>query len=306
MPQPASPARRLRRRAGALAATLALAGGAVLAAAPAALATFPGANGKIAFERDGDIWTVNPDGSGERRVTTGPHVDSSPDWSPDGKELLFERQSLPPAAPSSHVYRVKADGTGLTWILANGHEPDWFRDGKRIAFTRDAGADARDLYIANRDGSGQRKIETGLPALFGPDPSPVSDFILVHHLGLNSDGHLFASSPGMAEIHWDFPDPDEHDSQQGSWAPDGKRLAFSQGMGPVHSGLAPDPQIGVAVMDTEGVGLKVVAQDGTDPAFSPDNTRIAFVQGTSIRTMRADGSDKRTLGRGSAPDWQRR
>lgn len=233
-------------------------------------------------------------------------MDSSPDWSPDGRELLFERQSLPPPAPSSHVYRVRADGTGLTWITADGHEPDWFRDAKRIAFTRDTGGDGRNLYIANRDGSGQRAIETGLPALFGPDPSPTSDFVLVNHLGNNSDGHLFASSPGFAEIRWAFPDSDAYDSQQGSWAPDGRRVAFFQGMGPVWAGPTPDPKVGVAVMDTEGVALKVVAQDGTDPAFSPDGTRIAFVQGTSIRTMRADGSDKRTLGRGTDPDWQRR
>jgi Tol biopolymer transport system component len=300
-----SPTRRARRRAGALAAGLALATGAALVAAPAALATFPGANGKIAFVRDGDIWSVNPDGTGEKRITTGPHVDSAPDWSPDGKELLFERQSLPPAAPSSHVYRVKADGIGLTWITANGHEPDWFRDGKRIAFTRDAG-DRRDLYLANLNGSGQKLLETGLPALFGPDPSPTSDFVLVNHTGLNSDGHLFASSPGMADIHWAFPDPDAHDSQQGSWAPDGRRVAFYQGQGPVWPGLDPDPEVGVAVMDTEGVSLKVVAQGGTDPAFAPDGTRIAYVDGTTLRTMRADGSDRKSLGRGSEPDWQRR
>ncbi len=28
-------------------------------------AAFPGANGKIAFERGGDIWTMEPDGTGQ-------------------------------------------------------------------------------------------------------------------------------------------------------------------------------------------------------------------------------------------------
>ncbi len=134
----------------------------------------------------------------------------------------------------------------------------------------------------------------------------MSDFVLGNHLGNNSDGYLTAASPGIGFIRWHFPDPGGYDPHQGSWAPDGRRVAFFQGTGPDWHGPTPDPRIGVAVMDTEGVGVTVVAQDGTDPAFAPDGTRIAFVQGTSIRTMRADGSDKRTLGRGSDPDWQRR
>jgi Tol biopolymer transport system component len=304
MTHPASsPTRRARRRAAALGALAAI-GGATLVAAPAALASFPGANGKIAFVRDGDIWSVNPDGTGERRITSGPHVDGAPDWSPDGKELLFQRHSLPPAPPAWHVYRVRADGSGLTWITANGAEPDWFRDGRRIAFTRENGTGGRDLHMANRDGSGQRMIEAGLPALDGPDPSPTSDFVLVNQTGDNADGRLFASSPGMGEIHWDLPDPDGHDSQQGSWAPDGRRVAFFQGIGPEWGGETPDPKLGVAVMDAEGTSLKVVAQGGSEPAFAPDGTRIAFVQAGFVRTVRADGSDARALVRGDDPDWQ--
>jgi Tol biopolymer transport system component len=296
-----SPTRRARRRAAALGA-LAVIGGATLVAAPAALASFPGGNGKIAFVRDGDIWTVNPDGTGERRLTSGPHVDSAPDWSPDGTELLFQRDSLPPAAPAPHVYRIRADGTGLTWITANGAEPDWFRDGRRIAFTRD---DASDLYVANRDGSGVKRIETSASSgLHGPDPSPASDFVLVADIDDNADGHLFASSPGIADIRWAFPNSDDHDSHQGSWAPDGRRLAFFQGPGVEWPGVTPDPDIGVAVMDTEGTSLRVVAPDGAEPAFAPDGTRIAFVQAGFVRTMRADGSDKRALVRGDDPDWQ--
>ena len=35
----------------------------MLALPAAAQATFPGENGKIAFVRGGDIWTMNPDGA---------------------------------------------------------------------------------------------------------------------------------------------------------------------------------------------------------------------------------------------------
>lgn len=306
MAQPAaSPTRRLRRRAGALAATLALAAGAALAAAPAAVATFPGADGKIAFARDGDIWTINPDGTGERRVTSGPHVDVSPDWSPDGKELAFERLSLPPAAPSSHVYRVRADGTGLTWVMANGHEPGWFRDGKRIAFTRD-GVDGRDLFIANRDGSGQRMIRKGLPSLHAPDPSPVSDFVLATSVGLNLDSELVASSPGTGRMSWELTDPDNYDSHAGTWSPDGRRIAFYQGTGPLYSGEGPDPKIGLAVMDVDGTNIRVLTH-GIGGVFSPAGSRIAYNAGSELRGIKTDGTGMRTLAAvGGDPDWQRR
>ena len=46
--------------------------GAVVALPGAAHAAYPGANGKIAFERAGQIWTINPDGTGETQLTTGP------------------------------------------------------------------------------------------------------------------------------------------------------------------------------------------------------------------------------------------
>lgn len=59
-----------------------------------AYATFPGANGDIAFvsTRDGneEIYSVNPDGSGMMRVTNNStSEDGLPNWSPDGSKIAF-------------------------------------------------------------------------------------------------------------------------------------------------------------------------------------------------------------------------
>jgi Tol biopolymer transport system component len=56
-----------------------------------AQATFPGLNGAIAFVSGGDIWTVNPDGSGMTQVTSGPEDDGGPAWSADGSTIAFSR-----------------------------------------------------------------------------------------------------------------------------------------------------------------------------------------------------------------------
>ena len=77
----------------------------LLAAAPSALATFPGRNGLIAFYSDTDagaqIFTVRPNGHDLRQIT---HVDGDavrPDWSPNGRRIAFELDTQIPSTSRS-------------------------------------------------------------------------------------------------------------------------------------------------------------------------------------------------------------
>jgi hypothetical protein len=49
----------------------------------------PAANGLIAFERDSDIWVVEPDGSGERPLIASPGIQLAPSWSRDGTRIAY-------------------------------------------------------------------------------------------------------------------------------------------------------------------------------------------------------------------------
>jgi Tol biopolymer transport system component len=64
----------------------------VLAAPREAEATFPGKNGKIAYQ-DGYslvIYTINPNGSAKQEVTkTSTGGDTALDYSPDGKKIAY-------------------------------------------------------------------------------------------------------------------------------------------------------------------------------------------------------------------------
>jgi dipeptidyl aminopeptidase/acylaminoacyl peptidase len=53
-----------------------------------------------------DIWLVNPDGNGLRRLTTHPAGSSQPRWSPDGRALYF----LSKRGDLSQVWKIAVDG----------------------------------------------------------------------------------------------------------------------------------------------------------------------------------------------------
>jgi Tol biopolymer transport system component len=73
--------------------------------------------GQIAFTRitnqaetdiESDIYTINVDGSHERKLTDTPGLDGLPTWSPDGKGIAFvsDRDS-----GNWEIYLMDADGT---------------------------------------------------------------------------------------------------------------------------------------------------------------------------------------------------
>src|SRR6187551_3535941 len=77
-------------------------------------ASFPGQNGKIAFNssRDGSnqIYLMNPDGSNVVRVTDPPGVSFGPEWSPDGTRIAF----VSTRDGNHEIYVMNANGTGQT------------------------------------------------------------------------------------------------------------------------------------------------------------------------------------------------
>lgn len=60
----------------------------------------------VAFTFKGDIFTVPVSGGQARQLTTSPHYDSTPLWSPDGKQLVFTSNRL----GSDDIYIMPASG----------------------------------------------------------------------------------------------------------------------------------------------------------------------------------------------------
>jgi len=125
----------------------------------------------IAFARGGDIYSVRPDGSGQRQLSSGPEVDSLPKVSPNGKYVVFERRGA--LGGSSSLYTVGATGGGLRALTSGGDDREvaFSPDGKAIVFVRTtAGANPNDdLYSIRPTGSGLTRLtKTGGIDEFAP------------------------------------------------------------------------------------------------------------------------------------------
>jgi TolB protein len=132
------------------------------------------------------IYVMNADGSGIRQLTSPNNADQcregasaedlNPDWSPDGKRILFERDfntddidgfdcGLDGYGFVSNVYVMNADGTELRRLRPvdlwdSDGEPAWSPDGQFVAFSKESGG----VFVIRADGSsGQQRVVTNYP-----------------------------------------------------------------------------------------------------------------------------------------------
>jgi Tol biopolymer transport system component len=155
------------------------------------------ADGKrIAFSRDGRIFTMNRRGTGLDRLTKGKKLggrrfeDLGPSWSPDGERIVFWRVYRTGQLPSD-LFIVDSDGSNLTELPTpdlDEHEPAWSPNGSLIAFAAvpslDAAAPpAAGIYVMNPDGSGVVPVATNGNQPGGPDWSPDGETIAFSRKG---------------------------------------------------------------------------------------------------------------------------
>jgi len=126
------------------------------------------------------VWTMNTDGTNQRRLTR-PVLEGFPaDVSPDGQHILVVNHESTPLTPYE-IFRMNLNGTGLTKLSnpGKGHHDlpgSYSPDGTKIVFPSDRLSNnlSLDLYIMNADGSGTHRIASGLTAGGCPDGNCVT------------------------------------------------------------------------------------------------------------------------------------
>ncbi|MGH2980198.1 MAG: TolB family protein [Solirubrobacterales bacterium] len=127
---------------------------------------------RLAFSRDGDIATMNPDGTGLAMLTATEDFEIEPDWSPNGTQLVY-RSGI---NTDDEIWRMNANGSGVTNLTNSGstveERPVWSPAGDRIAFTKGAFSMA-EVWTMNPDGSGQTRVTTNSFLDFQPSWQPL-------------------------------------------------------------------------------------------------------------------------------------
>jgi Tol biopolymer transport system component len=138
---------------------------------------------RIAFVRfnaggiQAQVYVMRADGSGAHPITPPVLEAFSPDWTPDGRHVLVASNCC---RLGSAIYRVRPDGSDLTRLT---HPPFPHNDadqtsspqGDRVVFDSDRPYPdlcCRDLFTVRADGSGLRRLATGLVGVVDPDWGP--------------------------------------------------------------------------------------------------------------------------------------
>jgi hypothetical protein len=120
--------------------------------------------GKIVFasfrDGNGELYSINADGTGLSRITNTAACETDPDWSPDGTKLVFLRDVTPDCSGDNDVYVMNADGTGVTRLTDTASRVEsgarWSPNGDRIVF----GAGGQ-IYVMNAAGGGEAAVAAG-------------------------------------------------------------------------------------------------------------------------------------------------
>jgi Tol biopolymer transport system component len=253
-------------------------------------ATFPGANGRIAFTEafTGEVHDPEPSTSALSIAAPSRNADVprrsgqllfcdpsarsgctfsnvySPSYSPDGRRIAFDG--------GERIAIIDADGSDLTLlpaVTASDRDPAFSPDGRRIVFTGMGDAGETDLYVQRVDGRGAARL------VVENADQPVWSSRGALAWVRDRKVHVSAADGARERLVTAGIDPD--------WSPNGRRLVVVRPSGPLRIAGS------LHVIRPSGHGLRrVPSAIGAHPVWSPGGRALAFdipVRGVFVKTL---------------------
>lgn len=256
----------------------------------------PVARNRIAYiSYDGDdyeIHTMDPDGRNVHVLTHNNSYDIQPEWSPDGKRLVFSSNR----AGDFDLWLMFSDGTcqkRITSGIMDELDPAWSPDGTKIAFVSYPENELSEIYVMEI-ATGEVKRLTVAPGVDGkpawsPDGTKIA--FVSNRSGhfeiytMNSvDGSDQLTIPGTKLVKGKTYNVTEGVLGGPAWSPDGRKIAFSDSL--VYWGDYNLP--GIVIINADGSGYTILTPDDnlttfrdSDPAWSPDGKYIVYMSSSS-------------------------
>jgi dipeptidyl aminopeptidase/acylaminoacyl peptidase len=230
-------------------------------------------------KRNTHVWAMDVNGQNARQLTMGDKSESSPSFSPDGKQILF----ISSKDSSANLYLMPFSGGDwrkLTNISTGVSDPLWSPDGRWIAFSSDVypecyGDDVCNKRIAERWES-------------GPFKAHMADELLYRHWTSWKDGtrtHTFVVNAATGETidvtpgKYDAPTFQLGGPLQYDFSPDSKELVYVSNHDPVPAVSTNNDLWIVSLEDKDPNSRNITADnpayDGS-PKYSPDGKYIGY------------------------------
>ncbi len=266
----------------------------------AAEASYPGANGRIAFDRStgasSHVYTVRADGTKLIRLPCskpagdGRCHDSEPGWSRDGRFLAV--------ANSAGIAIVRANGKFVRQVVTDAllqpadeasGDPSWAPGGGRLVFTRQPDFDSPNVYVVGTNGTGLRRVATEAV-------EPV--WSIRNRIAIGGFG-LFTMNANGKKLRTVY----SREVTGQDWSPAGTRLVY------VHDDR-------LFLVGADGKGRRALDPrdklDRQDPVWSPNGRSVVYVRfapGKGSRLIHRDlasGATRTVVPKALNPDWQPR
>ena len=252
---------------------------------------------ELIYSMQGSLWRQRIGSREARQLTAGPSYDYQPDWSPDGRAVVYasyrgdavELRLLDLTSGSDRA--LVADG-------AVNVEPRWSPDGKRVAYVSTAYQGRWHIFLTtpggiDQSGAMERITEDhagGLPRYYygaydqylSPTWSPDGkDLIFISNRGRIWGSGGFWRMPARAgaelrQLHYE----ETTWKARPDWSRDGKRVVYSSYLGTQwHQLWIMTAEGGDPFQLTYGTG------DATAPRWSPDGRRIAYISNAGGNTV---------------------